>query len=204
MTKQLSPKYLQEKKLIVFDLDGTIVRLKVNWKHLKKLLEEKYYNTYEEHLKVKSISGSLSYIVNRGDEETLQEFLAYIRDYELKNVTQNEPIDETVYFIAHKEEFGISKDTPLAILSLNARETITTSLKQANIYQKIDYIIGREDVRRWKPHPEGLILIQNHFEVPKAAMIYIGDMKKDLITGKNAGVDAFIIKDFKEFVNTYR
>ncbi|MGV9199452.1 MAG: HAD family hydrolase [Promethearchaeia archaeon] len=186
---------MSQKKLIVFDLDGTIIKLAVDWEALKKLLSERYSKRYNNACQFKSISTCLSYIVSEDDEEELLRFFDIIREHELQNIDNSEIIDETVYFVKHKEEFGVQEDAALAVLSLNTRVTIKKSLQLAGISEYFDYIVGREDVRRWKPEPDGLLKIINHYEVEKDETLYIGDMKKDLITGKNAGVDAVLIGD---------
>ena len=53
MNLELTQELIQAKKVIVFDLDGTIVSLQVNWNQLKKLLEDKYFKIYKEHVEVK-------------------------------------------------------------------------------------------------------------------------------------------------------
>lgn len=87
-----------------------------------------------------------------------------------------------------------------AILSLNTRSTIIRALELANIYDKIDLIIGREDVRKWKPNPEGLLKIQEYFKMKKEEMIYFGNLEKDVLTGKNAGIEAYLIDELIELV----
>ena len=191
----------KDKKVIVFDLDGTIVRLAADWTTLKNILMEKYSKLYDEKCSFESMSACLSEIVKRGDEEVLKNFFDIIRHYELKNIEDNEPIEEIIFFINNKELFGVKEDAKLAVLSLNTRDTINKSLKLADIDNKIDYIIGREDVRKWKPDPEGLLKIQEYFKIKKEEMIYFGDLEKDIITGKNAGIEAYLIEDLIKLVN---
>lgn len=196
----LNKSSFQGKNVIIFDLDGTIVDLNVNWRELKQLLSERYSEIYNTSCNFNSISGGLSYIVSKDDKEELITFFKIIRKFETKNIDKNTPIEETIYFINHLEEFSINKNVKLAIFSLNTRKTIKKSLKRENILDKFDFIVGREDVRRWKPEPEGLIIIKNYFRVDNEEMIYIGDMKKDLLTGKNANVNSYLVDDLIEFV----
>ncbi|UCD00399.1 MAG: HAD-IA family hydrolase, partial [Promethearchaeota archaeon] len=140
-------------------------------------------------------------IVNRADEDVLKNFVDIIKHYELKNIEDTQPIEETIFFINNIELFNGKKDIKLAVLSLNTRETIIRSLKLVNIDNKIDLIIGREDVRKWKPNPEGLLKIQEYFRVNKEDMIYFGDLEKDILTGKNAGIKAYLIDELIQLVN---
>lgn len=192
---------LKHKKVIVFDLDGTIVKLSADWKSLKEKLVLKYQTIYKEKCDFKSISACLSDIVNRADEDVLKNFVDIIKHYELKNIEDTQPIEETIFFINNIELFDGKKDIKLAVLSLNTRETIIRSLKLVNIDNKIDLIIGREDVRKWKPNPEGLLKIQEYFRVNKEDMIYFGDLEKDILTGKNAGIKAYLIDELIQLVN---
>jgi phosphoglycolate phosphatase-like HAD superfamily hydrolase len=185
--------FLKNKKVIVFDLDGTIVNLTADWPTLKNILKKRYKELYNDSCEFWSISGCLSEIVNKNDEGELLKFFDIIRTYEMKNIKDTTPIEEIVYFIKHKKQFGVKGETKLAILSLNTRQTIKKSLELVGIENFFDLIIGREDVRSWKPSPEGLINIKNHFKVQKQDMVFFGDLENDIKTGKNADIDVYLI-----------
>lgn len=190
-----------EKKVIIFDLDGTIVNLTVDWRALKDNLVKKYREIYKEQCDFERVSRCLEKIVEKNDENILENFFEVIRHYELKNIRDTQLIEETIFFIKNKDFFGIKNDAKFAILSLNTRDTIIQALELANIRDNIELIIGREDVRKWKPAPEGLIKIQNHFKIKKEEMVYFGDLENDLLTGENAGIDAYLIDDLINLVN---
>jgi len=191
----------ENKKAIVFDLDGTIVKLAADWHSLKDVLANRYREHYKDACEFKSISSCLNNIVERGDEEELQKNFDIIRKYELDNIRENIPIEETIFFINNLNLFEVRKDTKLAVLSLNTRRTIIESLKLANIYDKIDYFLGREDLRKWKPDPEGLLKIKDHYNINEKEMIYIGDLDKDILAGKNAGIDTYFVDELINLVN---
>ncbi|MFX1573952.1 MAG: HAD family hydrolase [Promethearchaeota archaeon] len=191
----------KNKKVIIFDLDGTLVHLKVDWKSLKNNLTEKYNKLYKDKCNFKSISACLSKIVERNDEKVLEDFFKIIRHYEFKNIGENRPIKETISFINNRDLFGIDKDTKFAILSLNTRSTIINSLKLAKIFEKVDYIVGREDVIKWKPDPEGLFKIKSHYNLKNEEMIYFGDKENDIKTGQNAGIQVHYIDELIVFIN---
>ena len=191
----------KHKKVIVFDLDGTIVNLTADWTALRDALVEMYKEYYKEECNFKRISTCLNVIVKRKDEEILQDFFDVIREYELKNIKDTQLIQETIFFINKKELFGVMNEVKFAVLSLNTRSSIIRALELAHIYDKIDFIVGREDVRRWKPSPEGLLKIQKQYHVSKKEMIFFGDLKIDILTGQNAGIEAYFIDDLIKLVN---
>ena len=181
------------KKVIVFDLDGTIVRLAADWHSLRKALNARFTENIRETINHRSISAILSRIVEKGNEEELKLYFNLIRQYELENITSNEPIKETIYFVNNKELFGVSHNAKLAVFSLNTRSTIVKSLEIAGILDKFEFFVGREDVRKWKPEPDGLLKILDYFKVNPEEMIYFGDLEKDLLAGANAGVESYYI-----------
>ena len=189
------------KKVIIFDLDGTVVHLAADWMSLKKKLVDMYKKIYNEDCSFDSVSACLSNIVKKSEFDILENFFDIIRQYEVDNIEENKLIEETIFFLNNLELFGIKNTTKFAILSLNTRVTIIESLKLANVLDKFNFFIGREDLRKWKPDPEGIYKIQDHFGIKKEEMIYFGDLKKDLLTGNNAGIEAYFIDDLIRLVN---
>jgi beta-phosphoglucomutase-like phosphatase (HAD superfamily) len=194
----------ERRKAIVFDLDGTIVKLNVNWRELKNLLSQRFYDLYGIQYEFRSITECLMKVLEKEDEKEFANLLDIIEQFELKNIAKGAYLEDTLFFIKNLELFNIPEGTKLAVLSLNMRKTIIKSLKNANICKKIDYIVGREDLRRWKPKPDGLLKIQEHFNLKSEDLIYFGDLQKDLDTGKNAGIDAFLIDELIHHVNEKR
>jgi len=192
MTKKI-PYSFTEKKVIVFDLDGTIVRLVADWHSLFKALTSRFIEKYQKAINHESMSAILSSVVKLGDEEELQLNFNLIQLYELENITSNQPIKEVIYFINNKELFGVSPNAKLAVFSLNTRSTILKSLEMAGILDKFEFFVGREDVRKWKPEPNGLLKILDYFKVDAKEMIYFGDLEKDLLAGAKAGVESYYI-----------
>ncbi len=191
---------LFRKKLIIFDLDGTLIDLAVDWSALKKKLSMMFSKHYGDDCSFNSISKCLSHIVDKRDEPILKEFFQVIEEYENKEIEKSQPIEESIYFLNHLSEFVENNTVKIAIMSLNTRRTIQNSINLMNLNNKIDFYVGREDVRRWKPNPDGLLKILEHFNINKLDAIYVGDMKKDLIAGEKAGIDSYLIEDLKEIV----
>ena len=195
----------ENKKVIIFDLDGTIVNLDVDWHQLKMLLSARYSKLYEEEkYEFDHISACLDHVVEKKDEIELENFFKLIQDYEMKNINNNKVIEETIFFINNLELFSVLKRTKLAIFSLNTRKAIIASLKSANIFEKFDFIVGREDLRKWKPHPLGLFRIKDYFNVNKEEMVYFGDLEKDIKTGNNAGIETHLVNEIIALVNKKR
>jgi phosphoglycolate phosphatase len=185
----------ENKKIIVFDLDYTIVKLKADWHSLRAELNKRYTKVYGEVCNFETMSACLSKIVEKQDWEQLDNFFQIMRRYELENIEETSLIHETIYFINNLHLFGVRKNVKIAILSLNTRQTIKKSLELAGIAEKVGFYIGREDVRSWKPNPEGLFKIQEFFKVNTEEMIFFGDSDKDVLAGEKAGIEAYYIDD---------
>ena len=97
------------KKIIVFDLDGTIVNLTADWIALKDVLIKKYKEIYNDNCDFKRISKCLDSIVKKNDEQVLENFFDIIRHYELENIKETQPIDETIFLSKIKNYLGLKK-----------------------------------------------------------------------------------------------
>ncbi len=191
---------LENKRLIIFDLDGTLIKLAVDWPLLKRTLSRMVNEIYGEEHSFTSISRCLTHIRERQDETLLKKFFKVIEEHEVRNIENSTPIKESLYFINHLEEFCVKDDVKLAIMSLNTRKTIKKALEILGLENKFDMIVGREDVRHWKPEPDGLLKILKELKVDKSEAIFFGDMQKDMICGEKAGIESHLIGELKEMV----
>ena len=139
--------YFERRKAIVFDLDGTIVNLNVNWKKLKNILSRRFTTLYGITHKFHTITEYLDKVLEQEDEIEFVNFLNIIEQFELKNIVKSKYLKETLFFINNLESFKVQEGTILAVLSLNMRKTIIESLKNANIYEKFEFMVIRCSAR---------------------------------------------------------
>ncbi len=76
----------------------------------------------------------------------------------------------------------------IAIVSTKFRYRIEAILAKAAIGGAVDVIVGGEDVRHHKPHPEGLLHAMARLDVPASRVVYVGDHAIDAEAANRAGV----------------
>jgi len=77
----------------------------------------------------------------------------------------------------------------IGIISSKTRHRILEKFTEEGCAHLIDYMLGSNDVKNLKPHPEGIIAAMRHFSLPKSAVLYTGDSLVDAQAAQNAGVD---------------
>ncbi|MBN3785938.1 HAD-IA family hydrolase [Burkholderia sp. Ac-20353] len=78
-------------------------------------------------------------------------------------------------------------ETAVAIVSTKFRYRIEAILDVAGLRERIDVIVGGEDVQCHKPDPEGLALALARLEIPPSAALYVGDHAVDAQAAERAG-----------------
>jgi phosphoglycolate phosphatase len=79
----------------------------------------------------------------------------------------------------------------LGIVSTKFRHRIEAILEKASLSNIVDVVVGSEDVREHKPHPEGLLQALGKVDVAPSQAIYVGDHPLDAETAARAGT-AFV------------
>ena len=77
----------------------------------------------------------------------------------------------------------------LAIISTKYRYRIQAVIDKHFPQGFIDVIIGGEDVKRSKPHPQGVKTALKKLKAKKELSLYVGDSTVDAETARNAGID---------------
>jgi len=161
---------------VVYDLDGTLVRLAVDW--------DAAHTTVVERLADHEVDAS---------EMSLWELLTWADDNGAKSVVETA--------IAEHERVGAQSSTrlptadelpqavPVGVCSLNCEKACNIALDQHELTDYVDTVVGRDSVERRKPDPEPLLQTIERLGVSPDATIFVGDSERDEQAAIGAGVD---------------
>jgi phosphoglycolate phosphatase-like HAD superfamily hydrolase len=82
---------------------------------------------------------------------------------------------------------GHAHGLPVSILSLNSRRAVMRALERHGLAERVSHVVGREDVNRGKPDPEGMRTLATRHGVEAAAMLLVGDAETDRLCAERAG-----------------
>ena len=175
--------------LFIFDFDGTLVHpLEIDWSKMKHELYKHFKIGIKDDNKMK-ISKLLYEIKNLGTD-TLEMAYKMIREHESYAISKAVFRKELKQLIDKIDSYKYKK---ICIFSSNMDSTIKKILARFALLDKIDFIVSKEDVSFYKPHPQGLLLILEKYKIPKTKAIYIGNTNNDLISGKSADIKTIIL-----------
>lgn len=169
------------KKVLIWDFDGTIVNLNIDWQRVKKdLLALCNLNHGNLHLEKAFLNEVLYFLINQGKKE---QALEIIKKYE--SSCRYTIIQRSVDFIKKYH-----KKYQMAIFSDNTRDVIINILTEYRILDYFKIIISKEDVDKYKPDTEGFTKIYNFFKInDKTKLLSLGNSKKDESTAKNFDIE---------------
>ncbi|MBN2406311.1 MAG: HAD-IA family hydrolase [Elusimicrobia bacterium] len=172
-------------RLIIFDLDGTLV-------DTKKDIAIAINHTLEACGMKKRPLEDISECIGGGFVQTLEcafgkeyyrsEALEILREYYRANsVVHSKPYPGVREVLEH---FSGKK---LAVLT-NKEEGISVDiLKKLGLYDYFDIVVGGTEGRK-KPDPYGVYVILGKLEVSSYETLIVGDMDIDVLTGKYSGI----------------
>lgn len=182
--------HIKDAKVIVFDLDGTIADLDIDWNGMKEELKNHFFDVLDVKIEFTPLHQTIEEISNKFGDWTKEEVYKILRRYELNGIENSKPDIKMIKFVE-----AIYKYKKLAIFSTNTRETIVRSLKKFDVYDFFGFIVGYEDVKNLKPNPEGLNLILTHFGVFPSEAVFIGNDKKDFDCGNSVDITTLNVKN---------
>ena len=171
---------LKDIRLIVFDFDGTLFHLKVNWFRLKEELNK------SKHMRNMNMGDILQQAKNNKDQGTLD----IVTKAELDSVA-GQHIDTDIQRVLRSL---MSDGYKVAIFTRNSRRVVEKTLSSFKDASHIE-IVGREDVMNLKPDPEGLKRLMGHANSNRSSTILIGDTSHDVIVAKSILVRVGIVKN---------
>ncbi|AWB26716.1 HAD family hydrolase [Halococcoides cellulosivorans] len=159
---------------VVYDLDGTLVRLAVDWaaagRAVATALDDEGVAT----------DGDLWTMVDRARSEGLTEpverALARHEEPGARN-SERLPLAD-----------GVPRDRPVGVCSLNGERAAQIALDEHELSDRVDAVVGRDTLDSQKPHPEPLLLAIDRLGVDPEDAIFVGDSASDEQTAHRAGV----------------
>ncbi len=182
-------------KLIIFDLDETLLRLPVPWDAVKAEVisyGRKEGVEFDEDSHIISLSSAISN--TPGHKKAVDSIW---RKHEVATLehTGVERYPKAEEFVRKLRSEGLK----LAIASNNCHETIEKALVLAGMREFFNLIVGRDDVLNTKPAPDMLLKIAWKFKLEKKEIIFIGDSDNDMKAANAAGIRFVLAKPNSDF-----
>ena len=181
-------KYLSRYTLFLFDMDGTLVKFKLDFEHLKrvtrKILED---NGISLEIKGSLIEALKELRSEFAIENDYKDFVKRIEDiivqHELEASEKAEVFPDSIDLLNLLK----SKGKSIGIITRNSKAASMKTLEISGLMKYMDVIVTREDVTKVKPDPEHVEVAIKYLEKKAGDTVVIGDHKYDILSGKRAG-----------------
>ncbi len=114
-------------------------------------------------------------------EELLASFRSYYKKYEQENLTLFPKIKEVLQTL---DDLG----KKLYVVSSKHSTALKRNLEFLNIDSYFEGVIGSDQVKKYKPAPDGVLYILDQYDLTAGHTVMIGDAIFDLQMGKAAGI----------------
>jgi phosphoglycolate phosphatase len=165
---------------VVVDLDNTLCKLEVDWGEVKERLE-RLARAAGADVEDEGIWPLMEAARQPGSEPLLEDMERLVTEAELDGARG--PRNQALIDWLDANAAG----TPVSVLSLNSRQAVAVALDAHGLTGRVTHIVGREDVRRVKPHPEGMLTLAERHGVEPGAILFIGDKDGDRECAEKAG-----------------
>jgi phosphoglycolate phosphatase len=171
---------MSEPAVVVVDLDNTLVSLEVDWDAVKDRLE-RLAEAAGTDVEDEGIWPLMEAAQQPGRDSLLAEMEQVVTEAELAGA--HGPRNEAL--IRWLDETADGR--PVSVLSLNSRAAVSRALELNGLAERIAEVVARDDVRRVKPDPEGMLILAERHRVEPGAILFVGDKDGDRECAEAAG-----------------
>ncbi|MFO8018906.1 MAG: HAD family hydrolase [Promethearchaeia archaeon] len=188
-------------RALVWDLDGTLIHFKIDFIRARKAAIKilKKHGIPKEDLTIKksileNIQKSREILRVQGkDDDYIQKVIEKV-DKAVIAIEYEAALDATkVDGIEHVLKFAHNNHLKQAIYTFNTRQNAQVSLEQAGLIRYFNVIVGRDNIKNAKPHPDHLLTICSKLEVEPSEIVVLGDTSRDIEGAQNAGAISIAI-----------
>ena len=186
-------------KLVIFDVDGTLVDSESIY--VKAAIKNMEVNGYNIPMSV--IMGIIGQnrvasrkLIESSQDESF-DYDKYIKDYEKirSEFIKNEPLKlkkGALNILNYCKEHDIK----IAIATSTYREKQVKVLTNLGIIDYFDYMVFGDEIKNSKPAPDIYLKVYEHYKnLDKDEMIIYEDSNNGILSGYNAGIKVVYIKD---------
>ena len=188
---------LQNKKAVIFDLDGTLVDSMWMW----KAIDIEYLGRFgfdlppslQKDIEGMSFSETAVYFKETFQiPDTLEEIKATWNRMAYDKYTKEVPLKKGVQeFLDYCKENGIL----LGIATSNSRELVDATLKALNIKEYFACVMTACEVAKGKPAPDIYLAVAEKLQAEPSRCLVFEDIEMGIMAGKNAGMEVCAVED---------
>jgi phosphoglycolate phosphatase len=165
-----------EYEAVVYDLDGTLVRLAVDWGAVAGAVVDVFEASGDD------VSGmDLWAMMDRASGTDLEaDVEAAVSEFEITGARESERLPTAA---------ELPRPEPVGVCSLNCAEACHVALETHGLTEAVDAVVGRDSVTGQKPDPEPLLAAIEQLDAAPERTLFVGDSESDEETATAAGTD---------------
>ncbi len=199
-------------KCVIFDFYGTLGTLAVDWKStIKEIVNEYLAHGIPEEVfsNIPGVAGKLvkvyDYMILKFGKEKADNIHKKVskifEDHEVAGVKDA----KLLLFAKHSLNTIRKNGLKIGLVTGQSKKSIDQTFKKFNLQGFFDSIVTRESPGRMKPHPDQINLCLKELGCKPEEAISIGDLDRDVIASRKAGVFAVGLRpNFEKWLRSQR
>lgn len=180
-------------KAVFFDLDGVLVdSYGITISYFQETLRHFGHPVPREKdfqglLGLKTIDIARCLLPGISDEE-LHPIFEYSKEMSVK-FTPKIPLAEGSVRLLTR----LQKSYRLVIITNRGKKTLDVLCEKYHLRPFFEFLVDRDMITNHKPDPEGILLAMNTLGVNSSEVVYVGDMKEDVLAAHNARIACILL-----------